>query len=119
MQKFNDIDELIAAAPIEYKDALQNLRQTIQKFVPEAVEGISYGMPGYKYKGKYLIAFSAFKNHLSIFPGAGAVAKFQPQLKDFVTSKGTVQFTLEKPLPHDLLKGMIDYRIEQINSNEN
>ena len=90
------------------KEALVRLRKLIQKSLPEGEEVISYGIPTYKFYGM-VASFAAFKNHCSFFPGHTA-ADFASDLKDFKTSKGTIQFTPDKPVPDDLIVAMIQYR---------
>jgi uncharacterized protein YdhG (YjbR/CyaY superfamily) len=86
----------------------------IRSVVPaEATEGISYGIPTFKYKGS-LVAFAAFKNHCSLFPMSGSVIEaFKKELKDFQTSKGTLRFPVDKPLPAALVKKLVRARIAQ------
>ncbi len=98
------------------KTTLVHISEVIRADCPDATEVITYGMPGYKYKGKYLIAFSAFKDHLSIFPGSGAIEAYAQELAKFKTSKGTIQFSPESPLSDELLKKIIAHRINDISS---
>lgn len=93
---------------------LQRIRKLIRSHVPDVTEQISYGMPAFKYNGKYLIAYWAFKNHLSLFPGAEALAAFADELGDHATSKGTVQFTLDDPISDELIRKIIDLRVAAI-----
>jgi uncharacterized protein YdhG (YjbR/CyaY superfamily) len=65
-------------------------------------------MPGFKYKGKYLISFAAFKAHLSIFPGAEPIGALKDTLKDNITGKGTIQFTLEEPLSEEIIVEIVE-----------
>jgi uncharacterized protein YdhG (YjbR/CyaY superfamily) len=97
------VDDYLKKADPVQRDALEHVRSVIKQIAPDAEEVITYGMPGFKYNGKYLISFAGFKDHMSVFPGADPVATLADKLKPFKTSKGTVQFTLEKPLPDDLL----------------
>ncbi len=90
-------------APAE-KAALERIRSVVKILAPQVEEVISYGMPVFKHKGKYLIGMSQFKDHLSIFPGSGPVESLAKELSEFKTSKGTIQFTVEKPISDDLLK---------------
>lgn len=86
------------------KSELERISTLVKHAVPDAEEVITYGMPGYKYKGKYLISFGAFKNHMSIFPGANAAAELEKELATYRQSKGTIQFTNENPLSDDIVK---------------
>jgi len=110
----NEVDVYLAKVSSLQKEELERIRLLIRTYVPEATEGISYAMPGFKYKGKYLITYAAFKDHMSVFPGAAPSERLKDKLKNYKTSKGTVQFTLEKPLPDELLKEMLNIRIREI-----
>jgi uncharacterized protein YdhG (YjbR/CyaY superfamily) len=91
----------------EDRTALEKVRMIVHKTVPSAEEVITYGMPGYKYKGKYLISFGAFKDHLSIFPGSETIAAHKALLKNYQTSKGTIKFTKDNQLSDELLRKII------------
>lgn len=100
------VDEYLAALPKDARSTLEKTRKMIKSAAPKATEGISYQMPMYKQPGM-VIGFAAFKNHCSIFPGAKAVEDFKDELKDYETSKGTVRFPIDKPLPATLLKNIV------------
>src|SRR5687767_3296136 len=104
--KLKTIDEYLAALTPKERKALQAVRRTIRAAAPKAVEGISYGMPGFKYEG-YLVGYAAFKDHLSFFAGAAINRRFSTQLKRFEQSKGGVHFTPEKPIPASLVTRMV------------
>ena len=93
---------------------LERMRDIVHEIVPDATEVISYGMPGFRYHGKYMLGFNAFKDHLSLFPTGGPVEKFKNKLGDFKLSKGTIQFTVVKPIPDLLLKQIVQERIREI-----
>ena len=104
------VDEYLAGVtPEEARTSLSKLRAIIQSEIPEAEEVISYGMPGYKFNG-YLVGFAAFKNHCSFFPGA-IVADFADELSGYKTSKGTIQFSRDQPLPETLVRTLLKARI--------
>jgi len=112
------VDEYLAAVPEPARSTLQKTRAAIRSAAPaEATEGISYGMPMFKFKG-VLVWFAAFADHCSLFPTAGVIAAFKNELKPFTTSKGTIQFPLDKPLPAALVKRMIKARLAQIESKK-
>lgn len=94
-------------------EALEHIRQRVISLAPDAEEVITYGMPGFKHNGKYLLAFSAFKDHLSLFPGAEPVESIKARLDGFTMSKGTIQFTPEKPIPDDILTEIIQLCLER------
>jgi uncharacterized protein YdhG (YjbR/CyaY superfamily) len=107
------IDEYLAFQPEKVMEALENLRQIIRETAPEAEEVISYGIPAYKYQG-VLVYFAAYKKHCSLFAGNGALTEqMQEQLKAYKTSKGTIQFTVEKPLPDELVREIVKIRMKQ------
>lgn len=110
------IDDLLQKTPEAQHAALQKIRESIHVQVPEAEEVMTYGMPGFKYKGKYLIAFAAFKDHMSIFPGAEVTTLFKSELAGYKTSKGTIQFSVDKPLPPELLQKIITHCVERIDA---
>lgn len=100
------IDELIARAAPEQRPALETLRKQIHSVVPGAVECISYGQAGFRVGGKAVVWFGAAKKHVSLFPGA-VVEQFTKELRDFDTSKGTIRFQPDRPLPPALVKKII------------
>jgi uncharacterized protein YdhG (YjbR/CyaY superfamily) len=93
---------------------LKHVRAVIRSVVPaEATEVISYGIPIFKYK-RMLVGYAAFKNHCSLFPtGSGVIKKFEKELKGFATSKGTIQFPSDKPLPDVLVKKIVKTRVAE------
>jgi uncharacterized protein YdhG (YjbR/CyaY superfamily) len=109
-----NMDEYLAGVPEPARTTLNKLRASIRSAVPqEATEGISYGMPAFKYKGS-LVAFAAFSNHCSLFPMSLAVMDaFKKELKAFDTTKGTIHFPMDKPLPAALVKKLVKARIAE------
>jgi uncharacterized protein YdhG (YjbR/CyaY superfamily) len=108
------IDEYLAAVPEPACSTLQKLRATIRSVVPaDATEAISYGMPAFKYKGP-LIGFAAFSKHCSLFPmNSSLTIEFKNELTDYPTSKGTIRFPLDKPIPAALVKKLVRARVAQ------
>lgn len=96
------IAEYIARQPEEVQPYLFQINETISSVLPDAVQKISWSMPTY-WKKRNLIQFAAFKKHLSLYPGPEAVEAFVQQLQSYKTSKGTIQFPYDKPLPIDLI----------------
>jgi uncharacterized protein YdhG (YjbR/CyaY superfamily) len=106
----NTIDEYIAAFPKQIQDILQKLRQTIKESAPQAQEAISYQIPTFKLNGN-LVHFAAFRDHIGFFPTSSGVAAFKKDLSEYATSKGTVRFPLDRPIPFDLVSKIVKYRV--------
>jgi uncharacterized protein YdhG (YjbR/CyaY superfamily) len=102
----------LAKVPQPQKSTLQQLRKTILEIIPEAEEVISYGFPGYRINGKIICGFDAFKNHCSFFPHSSLVIpELEKELKNYKTSKGALQFAVDKPLPKLLVRKLIKTRM--------
>jgi uncharacterized protein YdhG (YjbR/CyaY superfamily) len=112
-------DEYLAAVPEPARGTLDKIRAAIRAAAPaEATEAIGYGMPTFRYKGA-LVGFAAFSNHCSFFPMSGSVIEaFQSELKGYETSKGTIRFPVDKPLPAALVKKMVRARVAQNESKK-
>lgn len=110
------IDSYLATVTnAEQREALQKLRQAIQKIVPEAEETFSYGLPAFALNGKAFAAFAAAKNHCSFYPMSGlTIQEFAADLKNFVTSKGSIHFQHDKPIPTTVLRKIIKARLEEL-----
>jgi uncharacterized protein YdhG (YjbR/CyaY superfamily) len=107
------VDEYLAAVPEPARSALNQIREAIRSVVPpEATEIISYKIPAFKHK-KVLVWYAAFSNHCSLFPTAAVIEEFKDELKSFPTSKGTIHFPLDKPMPVALIKKMVKVRVGQ------
>lgn len=113
-----NVDEYLAGVPEEARVTLEKLRKTIKAAAPMASEGISYQMPMYKHHGM-LVGFAAFKNHCSIFPGAAVMEAYKEELKSYDTSKGTIRFPVDKPLPATLVKKLVRARIKENEARAN
>lgn len=106
--------EYFARVPKPARSTVNKLRAAIRSVVPRgASETISYGIPAFQSK-KVLVWFAAFSDHCSLFPTAAIMAKFKNQLKSFSTSKGTIHFPLDKPLPVPLIKRIVKARVAQL-----
>ena len=113
-----EIDEYLAKLDEPKRTTLQRLRQTIRSVVPESEEGISYGMPAFRLQGKVIAGFAAFKNHLSYLPHSGSVfAEMPDDVAGYVTSKGALQFPIDRPLPKALVKKLITIRLKQVSQS--
>ncbi len=106
------IDEYIVGFPEDVQAILQAIRQTIKAAAPNAEEAISYQMPTFKLKGN-LVHFAAFKNHIGFYPVPSGIEQFKEELAVFKQGKGSVQFPLDKPMPFDLIRRIVLFRVEE------
>jgi len=105
------VDEYLARVQEPARSTLQKIRAAIRSAAPqEATEVISYGIPAFKHK-QVLVWYAAFADHCSFFPTASVIAAFKNELKKYPTSKGTIQFPVDKPLPAALVKKMVKARL--------
>jgi uncharacterized protein YdhG (YjbR/CyaY superfamily) len=108
-----NVDEYLAGVPEPAQDTLKKMRAAIRSVVPaEATETISYRIPAFKHKG-VLVWFAAFSDHCSLFPTAAVIEAFKNELRGFSTSKGTIHFPIDKPLPTALIKKLVKARVAQ------
>jgi len=106
------IEQYIQKFPIEVQQKLSELHLFIKKQVSEAEETISYGIPTFKLNGN-LVHFAGYKNHIGFYFGAACIDVFKDDLKAYKTSKGTVQFSLNEPLPFEIIEKIIQFRISE------
>ena len=111
-KKFKTIDEYISVFSPSVQKILSQLRETIRDVAPKAEETISYGIPTFKLKGN-LVHFAAFKNHIGFYPTPSAIDAFDEELSPYKHAKGSVQFPIEKPIPFDLVRKIVKYRVEE------
>ena len=107
------IDDYISGFDPPTTDILQKIRFLVRSLIPEARETISYGIPTFKLK-KNLVHFAGYKNHIGFYPTPGVIEHFKTELSGYKTAKGSVQFSLNNPIPYDLIEKMVRYRIAQI-----
>jgi uncharacterized protein YdhG (YjbR/CyaY superfamily) len=108
------IDAYLAALPQDQRAALEKVRKTIKAAAPEVAETISYEIPAFKLHGRSLVWFAAFKNHLSLYPASAKVRKdLGKELKPYFSGKGTIRFTVQRPIPVTLLKKIVKTRIKE------
>ncbi len=107
-----DIDEYITSFPEEVRVLLEKVRSTIREAAPGAKEAISYRMPTFKLKGN-LVHFAAFKNHVGFFPTSTGIANFKEELSSYKGAKGSVQFPYDKPIPYDLIRKIVEFRVRE------
>ena len=109
-----EIDQYLAGLAEPKRETLAQLRQAILDVLPEAEQGISYGLPAFKVRGKTIAGFAAFKNHLSYLPHSGSVfPQLQDELIGYLTSSGALRFGIDAPLPVPLVEKLIAIRLRQ------
>jgi len=107
-----NIDEYIAEFPPETQAILQKVRATIREAAPEAQETINYAIPTFTLKGN-LVHFAGFKSHIGFYPTPTGIEKFKPELAAYESAKGSVKFPLEKPIPYELIREIVKFRVQE------
>jgi len=108
-----NIDKYIAGFPQDVQAILEKTRRTIRKAAPGAEEKISYQIPTFTLKGDYLIYFAAYKKHVALYPAPRGIAKFKKELSAYEGGKGTVRFPLDKPIPFDLIRRIVKFKVKE------
>ena len=109
------VDEYINQFPEDVQLILNNIRQIIHEEAPEATEKISYQMPTFVYHGN-LVHFARYKNHIGFYPTPSGITAFQKEIEEYKNAKGSVQFPLTKPIPYELIRKIVQHRVNE-NSN--
>jgi len=110
-----EVDDYLARVDATKRTTLEQLRRTILEVIPDAEQCIAYGVPAFKVRGKTVAGFAAFKNHLSYLPHSGSVFSELPDdVAPYVTTKGTLHFAVDSPLPKALVKKLIATRMSQL-----
>jgi len=112
--KFKTVDDYLSVIPSTTEVKLQQLRKAIKTIAPKAEEVISYNMPAFKLNGM-LVWYAAYKNHIGFYPMASAIKVFKDDLAGYKTSKGAIQFPIEKAIPATLVKNIVRFRINENN----
>ena len=110
--KFKTVDEYLSALPANTKAILKEMRKTIKQAAPQAEELISYNMPAFRLNGM-LVYYAAYKEHIGFYPVSSAIKAFQKELSDYKTSKGTIQFPIDRPLPFGLITKIVKFRVKE------
>jgi uncharacterized protein YdhG (YjbR/CyaY superfamily) len=108
------IDDYIAAFPPETRKVLEEVRDVIRDAAPGAVETISYAMPTFDLNGKHLVHFAAFAHHIGFYPTPSGTEAFKEDLSHYKTGKGSVQFPLDRPMPTDLIRRIVAFRLDLV-----
>lgn len=113
------LEDYIKTRPQAFIPTLQKIRETIKKAAPEAEEAIRYSMPTFRFKNKNLVHFALHKFHYALYPAPSAIEKFSEELNNYNTSKGTIRFLFEEPIPYKLITQIVKFRVsETIKNNE-
>ena len=110
---YTSIAEYLEDWPTEIAEILTKIRHVVSEAAPDAIEGISYNMPGFKLHKKPLVYFAAFKNHIGFYPAPSGIEAFEEALKPYKYSKGAIQFPFDKPIPYDLIRRIVKHRVEE------
>ncbi len=113
MQKARNIDDYIKDFPAEVQEILQKIRSIIRENAPDATEEIAYGMPAYKTNKKPLVYFAGFSKHIGFYAIPSGHKAFEEELSVYKGGKGSVQFPLNQPIPYDLIRKMVIYRVQE------
>jgi len=108
------IDEYIAGFPPETQEMLEEIRGIIRSIAPEATETISYAIPTFDLNGKHLVHFAGFKNHVGLYPTPSGMVAFAEELGRYKSGKGSAQFPLGQPLPKDLIRSIVEFRVGEV-----
>ena len=109
----NSIDEYIAGFPPETRKVLEEVRALIKAAAPDATETISYAMPTFDLSGHHLVHFAGYEKHIGFYPVPSGVEAFKEELKPYKRGKGSVQFPLGQPLPTDLIRRIVEFRVAE------
>ena len=109
---FKNVDEYISYFPVETRVLLSKVREIILNNAPGATESISYGMPAYKLNGKPLVYFAGYKHHIGFYATPSGHAEFAEELSKYKQGKGSVQFPLDEPLPLELIRRIVEFRMK-------
>ncbi|KMQ66966.1 hypothetical protein ACM46_02690 [Chryseobacterium angstadtii] len=117
---FKNSNEYILLFPEEVQEKLIELREIIRKAIPDPEEYIGYQMPAFKYKGKPLVYFAGYKNHIGFYPGPEGISAFEKDFKEkkYKFSKGAVQFPIDEDIPVELVKRMVQFGIGEIDQKK-
>ncbi|NPV55823.1 MAG: hypothetical protein HPY76_03995 [Anaerolineae bacterium] len=106
------IDEYIAQFPAEVQMILQQVRAAIREVAPQAQEAIKYAIPTFTMNGN-LVHFAAYKKHIGFYPAPSGIEKFKDALSAYAGAKGSVQFPLDRPIPYDLIREIVAFRVQE------
>src|SRR5437870_13888269 len=108
------IDEYIAEFPPETQKVLEEIRALIKECAPGATETISYAIPTFDLNGKHLVHFAGYEKHIGFYPTSSGIEAFKEEIKSYKSSTGAVQFPLGEPLPKELIRRMVEFRVAAV-----
>jgi uncharacterized protein YdhG (YjbR/CyaY superfamily) len=108
------IDDYIAEFPPETRRALAEVRAAIRAEAPDAVETISYAIPTFDLKGRHIVHFAGYARHVGFYPTASGIAAFSAELAGYKSAKGSLQFPLDRPMPLDLVRRIVAFRVREV-----
>lgn len=114
---YTSITEYLEDWPNEIVEILTKIKNVITEAAPDAVEGISYNMPGFKLYKKPLVYFAAFKNHIGFYALPSGNIAFKKELSKYKTGKGSIQFPLNQEIPYDLIREIVTFRVHEVNED--
>jgi uncharacterized protein YdhG (YjbR/CyaY superfamily) len=113
----SEVDNYIANFPEEVQSILNKIRTVIFETAPEAIEAMAYGMPGYKLKGKPLVYFAGYRSHIGFYATPTGHAEFREALAGYKQGKGSVQFPLTRPIPYELIRSIVLFRVRDVSTS--
>ncbi len=114
MPKFTTVDEYIASLLPERQGPMEELRRAVREAAPNAAETIAYDMPALRLDGRFLVSYAAYKRHTSLFPWSDEMLAAIEELSRYATGKGTIQFPADQPIPLDLVKRVVAFRLAEL-----
>ena len=107
------VDQYIAEFPPSTQQVLEEMRALIKAAAPDASEKMSYAIPTFDLNGHHLVHFAGYARHVGLYPGPSGIQAFEQELKPYRTAKGSVQFPLAQPLPTDLIRRIVEFRVRE------
>ena len=112
-QQFSTIDEYINTFPADVRKVLERVRRTIRKAAPGSEEAISYQMPTFRLNGRNLVHFAGYEKHIGLYPTPSGTEAFKIELASYKGGKGSARFPLDRPIPYDLVRKIVAFRVAE------
>jgi uncharacterized protein YdhG (YjbR/CyaY superfamily) len=113
--KLTTVDDYLASVPDDRRPAMEELRRAVREAAPDAAEVIAYDMPALRLDGRFLVSYAAYKGHTSLFPWSNGMLAAIDDLSCYATGKGTIQFPADEPIPLDLVRRVVEFRVRELN----